>query len=792
MNTTPLNDNGQFENDDSLNLRDELNKYLLHWKWFLLSVFVSFCIAFVYMRIASPIYEISSKLLIKEQKGGGSALSAFQDLGMLDVGGYNNIDNEIAILQSRTVAKTVVEDLNLNISYYQKGRIKESEVYNVSNPLQLQANDRLDLLHKLDTTFHIVIENQNEFLLLDQDKEFSEKKQFQATFVVDSIPMRLSFSPSEPIEKLVGNEYRISIQSFDKAISGLVTSVGISTVDKGSSVLQLSMKHGVVAKANDILNTLVRNYQKLDIMDKSRVEQNTSLFVSERLQIIQEELAAVDKQAEAYKKDNKLTDVAEESKQFFETAGKSEQALFDANTQLKLVQFMESYLEKESRSDYGLIPSLGFSDSGISVLTEQYNKIVLDRNRVLRTSTADNPLVRNYEAQLTNLRNSLDQSLQNLESSLGITLSELNKQDSKFNNKLVSIPRKEREYRDIIRQQGIKESLYLYLLQKQEETQISLAVTTSNSKVIDKAYGSPYPVAPKGKIILLAGLLLGLLIPFAIIYVNDLLDTKFHSRHELEKIVTAPVLGDIPLHASGEHIVVKEGDRSSTSEAFRLIRTNLDFILSDTVSGCKTIFVTSSTSGEGKSFVSVNLASALALSGKKVALVGMDLRAPKLNAYLNVNNKTGVTNYIKNKDLTLEDLKSNLDGHPSLDVFASGAIPPNPAELLLNSRITELFESLHANYDYIVADTAPVNLVTDTLMIAKHADMFVYVARANYLDKRLLEIPQKLYVENRLPKLAMLINGSDPQKAYGYGAYGAYGYGVDTTKKSWLKKIFTS
>ncbi|MGB2129459.1 MAG: polysaccharide biosynthesis tyrosine autokinase, partial [Flavicella sp.] len=419
-------------------------------------------------------------------------------------------------------------------------------------------------------------------------------------------------------------------------------------------------------------------------------------------------------------------------------------------------------------------------------------KIVLDRNRVLRTSTEDNPLVRNYEAQLTNLRNSLDQSLQNLQSSLGITLDELNKQDSKFNSKLVSIPRKEREYRDIVRQQGIKESLYLYLLQKEEETQISLAVTTSNSKVIDKAYGSSIPVAPKGGIILLAGLLVGLLIPFVYIYLNDLLDTKFHNRQDLEKIVTAPILGDIPISNSNEHIVVKEGERSSAAEAFRLIRTNLDFILSDSEINCKSIFVTSSTSGEGKSFVSVNLATTLALSGKKVALIGMDLRAPKITAYLNVVNKSGVTNFIKDSKLTLDDMKFNLEGHPTLDVYSSGAIPPNPAELLLHSRVTELFDNLKSNYDYLVVDTAPVNLVTDTLMISKHADMFVYVARANFIDKRLLEIPQKLYIEKRLPKLSILINGSDPRSSYGYGSYGAYGYGEQTTKKSWLKNLFTS
>jgi tyrosine-protein kinase Etk/Wzc len=333
--------------------------------------------------------------------------------------------------------------------------------------------------------------------------------------------------------------------------------------------------------------------------------------------------------------------------------------------------------------------------------------------------------------------------------------------------------------------------LYLYLLQKKEENEITLAVTTANSKVIDLAYGSPVPVAPRKNIVLLASVLIGLMIPFVVIYTNDLLDNKIHSRKDLEKTLSIPILGDIPLNESKEHIVVKKGSRSSSAEAFRLLRTNLDFMLTEDKENAKTIFLSSSVSGEGKSFISINLACALALSGKKVALLGMDLRAPKITEYIDMAQKKGITNYIMDDSLELNDLKINMSKHQGLDIYPSGIIPPNPAELLMHPRVEELFEKTKVSYDYVVVDTAPVNLVTDTLMIANKADLFIYVTRANYLDKRLLEVPKNLYKEKRLPNMAMLLNGTDYTKGYGYGNYGAYGYGQKASGP-WWKSIFKS
>ena len=727
----------------------------------------------------------------------GSELAAFQDMGLLG-GGNSNIQNEIQLLKSRTLARSVAKDLNLTTSFFRQGRIKESEAYAEQIPIRLQEVIANSSAKEVDTTFYVQFHSAANFNLLDANK----------TKIFDSLEYNSSFAIKDRSYSIVQNQYfsendfgkeiRIQLKPIERVVAELANEVQVIPVDEMmSTVLVLSTKHAVKKKGMAILNRLVDNYTDDAINDKSAVEQKTSEFITKRLQLIKEELFLVDELAENYKKDNQLTDIVEESKTFSETVSRSEQALFDATTQLKLADYMVDYIQSQEKS-FELIPvNLGFSDVSISVLTSEYNAVVLERNRLLRNSSPTNPMVINLDAQLKSFQQSLTESLRNLKASLQITLRELVRNDNRINDKIANLPTQEREYKNIARQLGIKESLYLYLLQKQEETEISLAVTTANSKVIDRAYASKNPVSPKPKIVYLAAILLGLLLPFGFLYVKDLLDTKLHSRKDMESLVTAPILGDIPINSTDKNIVVKEGERSSVAEAFRLLRTNLDFMLTDADKNSKTIFVTSTTSGEGKSFIASNLACALSLSGKKVALLGMDLRKPKITDYLDVPNQRGVSNFIIDKDMQFQDLGFPMPGYKGMDVFISGVIPPNPAELLLHPKVDVLFTQLQAKYDYVVVDTAPVSLVTDTLMISKYADMSIYVSRAGYLDKRMLSFPEMLYNEKRLPNMAMLINASDHNRGYGYGAYGAYGgyggYGYGQEKLlPWWKKIFKS
>ncbi len=361
---------------------------------------------------------------------------------------------------------------------------------------------------------------------------------------------------------------------------------------------------------------------------------------------------------------------------------------------------------------------------------------------------------------------------------------DLGNQEGLLSGKIKKIPAQERQFRVIARQQKVKEELYLYLLQKREETAIALAATESIARVVDSAKGSNYPIAPKKNIIYLGALFLGLLIPFAIIYLMDLLDTKIKSRMDLEGKSPVPFIGDVPSSDSPTEIIRSES-RTSTAEALRIIRTNLEFMLAKVSDGrAKTIFLTSTFPKEGKTFVSVNLAATFALSGKKVLLIGMDIRNPRLDEYLSIPDR-GVTNYLSSKTLVLEDLIVKYDGFEDFHILPAGVIPPNPAELLMNKKVDGLFETLKNQYDYIIVDTAPVSLVTDTLLIAKHADCFIYVARANFLEKRMLNIPNTLYKEQKLPNMCLLLNDTDSTKGYGYG----YGYGVKVEKKVWYKRL---
>lgn len=779
--------------DESINLRDEIEKLLVHWKWFALSALVMMVLGFVYIRYTPPSFQITSTILIKEEQNAlGSQLSAFQDLSMFG-GGMNNIENEIQLLESKTLMASLISELGLNVSYYTDGIIKDFELYANRIPAKLKEVKPSTNLRKLDTTIGVALLDNGDLELSDAESNvmktiklgdvFSIKNQ-EFTFIANENYEPLDSLNLEPFE------FKVCLAPTNRLIENLSKSIKIELVEQLSTVLKLSMSHSVKQKGQDILNTLVEKYNLNAIQDKSEVGNETSKFIKKRLEIIAGELSLIDKNVEAYKKLNELTDVKAESAEFLTNVSRSEKELFEITTQLRLVEFMSDYL-KTIRGDFELIPAnLGFEDKSLANLTVQYNELALERNRLLRNSSARNPLVRNLESQLLEFQENIKYSLVNLKASLQISFEELSKQDDILSSKISAIPTKEREFRKIERQQQIKEALYLYLLQKQEETDISLAVTEANAKVIDLAYVSYKPIAPRKKLVLVGSLFVGLLIPFGILYIMNLLDTKLHTRKDLEQSVSTPILGDIPINDAKDNIVVKEGGRSSTAEAFRLLRTNLDFMLTGVDDSCKSIFVTSTTSGEGKSFVSVNLACTLALSGKKVALLGMDLRAPKITEYLGVPNNKGVTNYIKDNSLDILDLRFHIEGYKNLDIYSSGIIPPNPAELLLNQRVEEMFTTLKEEYDYIVVDTAPVNLVTDTLLVSKYADMFIYVARAGYLDKRLLSIPQNLYADKRLPNMAMLINASDYKKSYGYGAYGAYGYG-ESEVLPWWKKILS-
>ena len=513
---------------------------------------------------------------------------------------------------------------------------------------------------------------------------------------------------------------------------------------------------------------------------------NTNEFIAQRILIVNEELMGVEVGAAKFKSENKLTDLATEAGLVVSSRAELEKKLLDLSTQLKLAEYVSDYVNANPGE---LIPAnLGIGDASVDGNTAKYNQLVLERNRILKGSSEINPVIITLNGQIKNLQESIKQSLVNLKASIKISLNAIKNQESRLASTISEVPRQERMFRDIQRKQQIMETIYLYLLQKREENAITMAVTPPSAKIIDKAYGSPIPVAPKQNIIYLAAILLGILIPFGIIYIMSLLDNKVHNRKDVENMIKAPILGDIPKTKLEKKMVVSDSDRSSVAEAFRLLRTNINFMLTGAKEGAKTIFMTSTMSGEGKTFVSINLVAVLALSNKKVLLIGADIRKPKIGEYLDLKYEKGLTHYLMDDSLKVTDIIESVK-EVNFDFISSNLIPPNPSELLMNGRFEEVLAYGKLHYDYVIVDTAPAQLVTDTLLLGHHADLFIYVVRANYLDKRLLAIPKMMYEEKRLPNMAMLVNGIDLERGYGYG-YG-YGYAEEGNNKPWYKTLFS-
>ena len=599
--------------------------------------------------------------------------------------------------------------------------------------------------------------------------------------VIDKRLISIDFNNDFP-EDIVGQMIKISIRPVEAVVNYYRGALVIEPVDeRTSNVIGLSMEETSKEKGVVLINNLVEQYNADGIYDKNFVAQTTINFLDKRLGLISAELSAIEGTAAKFKSTKGMVDVSTGASIYLESSSVAERDLVSANTQLELVNYMMGELNK-SKAMEPLPGNIGLADPSIVSLISEYNNLILQRNRILKSSSLKNPIIINIDSQLSVLKNNLKGSLINLKSSSQIQIDALSKNRSKLSSKIASVPKNEKDFKEIVRQQETKNALYLFLLQKREESILSNAVSVDKAKVIDKAYTNGRPVFPKKMLTYIGAIILGLLIPFLTIYIKDLLDTKIHNEKDVKRL-KIPYLGDVPLAASKKNLYINESDNSSIAEAFRYIRTNIGFMLDNKEKG-KTVFVTSTQSSEGKTFTSINLASSLAISGKKTLLLAMDLRAPRISEYLDLEDIQGVTNFIKNPDLKVEEIIDHYTKFENLDIVNSGDIPPNPVELLMSKRVEEIFEYAREHYEFIIVDTAPVGMVTDTIQISKYGDMTIYVIKANVLDKRMLHIPEKLHKEQKLPKMSLLINGTDHSKgAYGYG----YGYG-SLKKKPWYKK----
>lgn len=782
---TPQDSN---EFNSAFSIKEQVDYYLMNWKWFVLGISLCLIGAYIYLRYSTPQYSAFATLMLRDEKKGGvdSEMNAFSDLAILS-NIKSNLDNEIEVLKSRTLIMTAVNSLALNVSYVNEGRVKSEELYKKS-PIQFSFLKFNEGFEQKSIVYKVIGSGADWYELYDGGENKLGVYKYgqtialrEGTAIIFETDKRKSFKE---------NPFKVMVQM--RPVSAVAGSYkGRLSVKKSgdrTTIVELSITDPVGERAEDFLNGLITVYNQDVVSDKNLVFENTSKFIDDRLKIIADELDGVEKSTEAFKIRNHVTDITSETNLFLNSASDFEKKEIETETKLKVIDVMENYLKNANASD--LIPAnVLTSDANAVGLIDQYNKLVLERNRMLKNGGPKNAVILTLNNKIEALRSDVGEVLSRLRGQLEILKKDLVNQGAVFNGKISKIPTLEREARALGRQQQIKEALYLYLLQKREETAISLAVTSPNAKVVDAAIASKSPVSPQKRSIYMMALALGALLPFGVLYLLNMLDNKVKGRSDVEKKLSIPILGDVPTSFSNEEIIGASSN-TSAAEAVRIARTNLEFMLNQVPDGkAKTIFVTSTLPREGKTFIAVNLAGAIALSGKKVLLIGMDIRNPKLEDYLHLP-KEGVTNYLSSKDVDIQSLIHKIPNYEAFYVLPSGVIPPNPAELLMSNKVDVLFDKLKSEYDYIVVDTSPVHLVTDTLLIARHADSFVYVIRANYLDKGLLYVPYKFYQEKKLPNMALLINDTNIRKGYGYG-YGVYGYGygVEIEKRSRIRQF---
>ncbi len=788
-----MQENNSFINpnqEDSFDIREMVESYVAQWKWFVFSVFVCMVFTTLYLRYIIPIYSATATILVKDEKKGGlqSELAAFSDLG-ISSGVKSNVDNEIEVIKSRRIIRKAIQELGFNVTYVTEGRVKAFEQYN-DKPIAFSFYSASDKFFKSQKAYTVNSIDKNHFELLSGQSSLGK---FSYGAIIDLTDAKLVVNKTViGVNNAENFSINVNVNSVDNVAESYRGRLDVSALNKNSSVVALTINDPLKDKAVDFLNMLIVVYNEDAIADKKFISENTLEFIQNRLKIISDELGDVEKDVEGFKRTNNITDIASQANMYLSSSVDFEKELIDTETQIKVVDVMIDYIKTKGKWD--LVPNniLVTADSKITTdFISQYNELIIQRNRIYREGTPKNTYLINLERNIEDISNNIISNLERTKTSLNINKSIKEKQNRLIKGKISEIPTQELESRVLDRQQKIKESLYLYLLQKREETAISLAVTAPISKLVDAAFASPAPVSPKKNVFYFIAFALGILIPFSIIYVKSLFDNKITSRHDLEGKISAPFLGDIPVSESQDEII-NTNSKSSSAEAIRIIRTNMEFMLNKISEGkSKTVFITSTIPKEGKTFVAINLASTIALSGKKVLLIGLDIRNPKIDRYVKLPSK-GLTNYLSKNNEDIHDYIVKLDDFENFYVLPSGIVPPNPVDLLMNNRIDDMFDQLKKEYDYIIVDTAPVNLVTDTLLVAKNADLFLYVIRANFLDKRMVKIIESIYREKNLPNMAVVLNDTKLRKTYGYG-YG-YGYGYDyiqeETKNPWYTAWF--
>lgn len=762
-----------------LSIKDIILTYSSYWKWFALSVIVCVVFSYIYYKSKDPIYNIQASIVIRTDKssGGNMEASIMSAAGLDGMVSSSSTEDEVGTLRSQAIMRKMISELGLNTTYtlvkfpFDKGLYKNSPItVNYDKAINDTLSGYIQLKMKVKETEPSFIE----LFYNGKLKETYSVDQFPKLLDTDYGKFTLERAKSDMVKKGQDFELSISIVGLDFAAENYRSNIGISPASKRSNIIELSYDTPNRQLGKDILNKVIELYNEDALTDKNATATSSARFISEQIDVIAQDLDKIEQKLEEYKEANNITNLDLEAKTYMSLLSSVQEEEIAFEIKSNMINVIEDFM-KNPKNKYSLIPtSLGFPETTLATL-EQYNTLILERSHLLKNANESNPTVLEMNDRADVMRQNILASIKQTKKEIDQTKADWKTKERELQDKMRLIPAQEREYIILARQQAVTSQLYVFLLQKKSEAELKLASNTPKAKIIDSAFNIFQPVAPNKKAILFVGFIIGLCIPVSIIYVLKVFKQKLVNVSELKEYTNLPVLGEICLDKSGEKVVVKEGYASPTAELFRLLRANIQFLLNKNE---KVILITSSISGEGKSFFALNLALSFSLiKGNKVVIVGLDIRNPKMTEYLGVKSKTGLTAYLSSDDMTMGDILIPLsDIHSNLSFVPAGPIPPNPAELLLRDRLDDFFQELRSQFDVILVDTAPVGMVSDTFTLNRISDLTLYLYRANYTNKSNLKIPEAIVKDKKLKNLSLVMNGTSTKSAYGYG------YGVAKNK----------
>ncbi|MCK8480561.1 GumC family protein [Psychroserpens algicola] len=760
-------------NDQGETIKHEIKKYLSYWYWFVLGIILAFIGAYLYLRYTPKIYSSSAKIKILNKTKGLELPSSAFVFNRSNI----NLENEIEILKSYRIIEDVVKKLDLTVEYYEEGNILTTQIDQFPFKFtKTKSNDSI-----INFSSYKIVVKANEFQVFRGESDKAIVIPNHNSYNVNhNLPFELQFEHPSQVSASVDKTFLLKFIPVPSATRKLKSNINVNKLGKDSDLLTLSYSSQSRSLASTTINNVVEVFNNDGVTDRQQVSKRTIDFIDERFKYLAFELDSIEIGIKDFKKSNNIINIETDADLGLSQRTVSENQVFEVENQLVISDLLSDTM---NQSDSDLLPAnVGIDNANINGLISQHNDLVFERNKLVTSAGENNPTVKILNDKLASVKSNIKTSLNSYELQLNATKQQLVRKNQKYAYQVSSLPLKEKLLRSRERQQAIKQSLYLFLLQKREEAAINLAITEPSIKVVEYALSSGSPISPNSKNIYLFALVAGLFLPFASIYAYNLLDTKIKGKDDVTvRVGNIPILAELPRIKNNKNLVFDNPtDRSVQSEAFRILSANVNYIIptGEDAMG-KVIYCTSTIKGEGKTYVGINLSLALSSINKKVLLVGADLRNPQIHSYISKDkNLQGLSNYLHDDTLDWKRIVvKGFEKHPNHEILLSGDIPPNPTQLLTNGRFETLLNEAKQVYDYIIIDTAPTILVTDTLLISKHADATIYLLRADHTEKNLLEFSKNLSDSGKIKNMAYVINGVGSNKSYGYNYGYNYGYG---------------